>query len=139
MWTETPPFVDVFPGEKQEVLFHDGLNVSVAKAPSDGSAMLVKNDADGLIQDFPSPLPCPVTDIGIFQVKRRKDVIESAQFQKLSAVESARPAAAIEAWIRGPNGGIDSMADAKGPLLPPGLSQACLLTRLGWIREENLA
>ncbi len=98
--SDAPPIVNVFPGEQQEILFENALNIRFAEAASDGSTMFVKHHARGLIQVLPASLPRHVAEVGVFQIERREQFVEAPQLQKLSPVKSAGAASSIGARIQ---------------------------------------
>ena len=71
--------MDVFPREQQEVLLENTLNIAVAEALADGTAMLVIDDARGLIENLPASLPRQVAQVGVFQIERLEEMIEAPQ------------------------------------------------------------
>src|ERR1035441_7341278 len=89
--------MNILPGKEQEVLLQDRLNVALAEALADGSAVLVPDDAGWLIEHLPAALPREEAEIGVFQIEGREQLVEPAQLEKLPPVERARPAAPVEA------------------------------------------
>jgi hypothetical protein len=89
MRDQHPPIVNVFPGEQNVVLLENALNIFSGEAFADGSAMLVIDHARGLIQHRPPALPRHVSEVGVFQIKRRQQFVEPAQLQKFPPVERA--------------------------------------------------
>src|SRR5882724_3088345 len=116
--------MDVLPDEQYEILFEDRLDVGGAKSFSDGAAMLVIDDAVRLVQHFPSALPREKSEVGVFQVERRKKFVESAQLQKFPAIERAGSAAAVEARVQVANLRVDVMAHSQSALMPPSFCKA---------------
>src|ERR1700733_5635860 len=79
MFQQAPPLMDVFPREQKKVFLEDALNVGVAEYFADGAAMLMIDDARGLIHRFPAAFPGQVAEVGVFEIERREEFIESAE------------------------------------------------------------
>src|SRR6266852_6163925 len=101
--------------------------------------MFVIHHAASLIEDLPSAFPSLVAEIGVFQIERAKQLVEAAQLEKLSAIESAGAAAAIEAREGLSNRSVDAMAYPQAATLPPALRQPGFFAQLHWIAEKDLA
>src|SRR6516165_5934144 len=101
--------------------------------------MLVPHFARRLVQHFPSPLPRQVTDVGVFQVKRRQQLVESAEFEELPPVERAASASAVETRIQNSDFGIIAVAHPQAAVPPPALRQPRLFPPLPGIAQKNLA
>ncbi len=117
----------------------DGADLGVAEPFADGTPVLVPDPARWLVEHLPAALPSPVAEIGVFQVERREQLVEAAQFQELAAVEGAGAAAAIKARERTVNFVVDPVAHPEHAQLPPAFGEPGLLTALVRIAEENLA
>ncbi len=98
-----------------------GLNVARAELLPDGPAMLMKDHARRLIEYFPSALPREKTEVGVFQIKGREQLIEAAQFEELRAIVSGRATACIEAREQPIDRGIVAMAHLQFPRSPTNL------------------
>jgi hypothetical protein len=59
--------------------------------------MLMENHTARLVEHLPSPLPCQVAKVRVFEIKRREKMVEAAELQKLLSVERAGAATAVEA------------------------------------------
>src|SRR5450631_2177799 len=101
--------------------------------------MLVIHYAARLIEHLPAPLPRHISNIGVFQIEWREQLVESAQLQKLFAIERAGSAATIGAWIGNLNRGIVAMPYPQRAILPPRLRKPGLLAQLIRIAEVDLA
>ncbi len=133
------PLMDVFPGEEQEILLEDTLNVPVAEALPNGPAMFVIDHAGGLIQHLPAALPSQKSKIGIFQVERRQQFVEPSQLEKLPAIEGARSSAPVEARKQLVDVRFHSMPHLKPALLPPAFRQTGLFADFIRVGEKDLA
>src|ERR1700731_713970 len=100
--------------------------------------MLVVHDAARLIENFPTAFPALIAKVGVFQIKRPKQLVEAAQLEKLPAVEGAGSAAAVEARKGLGNSWIDGVTQAQAAILPPALRQSGFFAQLGRIAEEDL-
>src|SRR5207302_6080581 len=99
MRNQPVPAMDIFPTEEDEVLLEDRLDLLLAEPLPDRAAMLVIYLTLRLIQNLPPALPGHVPQIGVFEIKRRQQGIESPQLQKFAAIERAGSAAAIKTGI----------------------------------------
>src|SRR5262249_50875949 len=136
---EARELVDVFPTKQNEVFPQDALDEFGRKLLADGSAMLVIHDAARLIQHLPAAFPRHVAEVGVFQVERFEQTVESTEFEKLGAIEGAASAAAVEAREELGDAGINAVAHAQTAILPPALGEAGFFTELVRVAEKNLA
>src|SRR5689334_12234336 len=101
--------------------------------------MLVINDAERLVENLPATLPRHVSEVGVFQIEGREQLVESAQLQKFMAIERARSAAAVKAGIGLLDRAVDPMPHTERATFPPALGEARLFAQLSGIAEEDLA
>ena len=117
MRPQPPPAVDVLP-DHQYIIFlqidADGLRREML---ADGSAMLVIKVAARLVENFPSPPPCAVGEIGVFQVERLKERVKPAHLQKFFPVIGRGAASGVEGRKRHCNAFVDDMADSQKAFL----------------------
>src|ERR1700693_4840144 len=106
---------------------------------ANGAAVLVIYDATRLVENFPTALPSFVAEIGVFEIEGSEQLVESAQIEKLTAIERAGSTAAVKARERFSNRGVDAMTHPQAAVLPPALRQSGFFAQLGRIAEENLA
>src|SRR5690348_12338308 len=132
-------FVNVLPAEENVILLEDCLNLIVGELLADGAAMLVEYHAARLVVDLPAALPRYETQVRVLQVEGFQQRVEAAEFEELGAVESAAPAAAVEAGIEIVDCPVDAVAYAQAAILPPALREARLFADLGRVGEEDLA
>ena len=132
------PVVNVLPYVEDEILFDDALDVAVVEMFADRAAMFVPDFARRLVENLPATLPGHVAEVGILEIKRPENVIESAEGEEFAAIEGARSAAAVIARIQRFDVWIDDVAEAQMTIVPSGLRQARLFALLGWIAEKNL-
>src|SRR5579862_7499484 len=130
--------MNILPAKQDEIFLKDRVDSRRREFLANGPAMLVINDALGLIQYFPAALPGLVTEIGVFEIKRAKQLVESAEREELSAVESAGTSAAIEAGKSFRDRRVYAMPHAQAAILPPALRQPGLFPKLGGVAEKNL-
>src|ERR1039457_2658305 len=133
------PLVNILPAEENAVLPDDGLDIVIGEIPADGATVLVEYHAAGLVEDLPAALPCHVAEVGVFQVERCQQLVESAKFEELRAVEGATSAAAVEAGEEVVDSIVDSVTHVQAAVLPPALGEAALLAEPVWVAEEDLA
>src|SRR5579864_8981632 len=105
------PFVDIFPREQNVILAQHGIDVSRTELPADGAPVLVPDDACGLIEHLPAALPGEKTEVCIFKVKGRENLVESAELEKLAAIECAGSASAVETGEQAIHTGIIAMGN----------------------------
>src|SRR5260370_26557500 len=98
--------------------------------------MFVIHDTARLVEDLPTALPSFIAEIGVFEIKGPKELVESAQLEKLATIESTGAAAAIEARERFGNRGVDAMTYAQASVLPPAVRQPGFLAQLRRIADE---
>src|SRR5258707_320611 len=105
MRDEPFPVMDILPDEQQEVFLEYGLDVCVPDFLADVSGMFVIARAGGLVELFPAAFPRNVPEVGIFKIEGRERGVDPAEFQKLFAIEGARPAATVETRVKILNSG----------------------------------
>jgi len=88
--------MDVLPAKQDEVLLQYTLDLVCGEAPPDGSPMLVEDPAAGFIEDLPSPFPGLIAQVGVFQVKRRKQGIEPSELEELAPVKRRGASTPVE-------------------------------------------
>src|ERR1035437_7822441 len=125
------PLVNILPAEKDVVLLEDCLDLLFGELLADGAPVFVEYHAARLVQDLPTALPCHVAEVGVFQVEGFQQPVESAEFEKLRAVEGATAAAAVEAGEEVVDCIVDAVPDTQAAVLPPALGEAGLLTEPG--------
>ena len=113
------PLMDVLPHEQQKICLQHRLDVTVTEMLTDCAPVFVINDAGGLVEHLPAPLPCEVAEIRILEIKWREQLVKSAQLEEFAAVECARTSATIERGIGGLDGGVNPMPHPQAALLPP--------------------
>ena len=133
MRQQPPRLVNVFPDEQNEIFLENRLNVRFRETAADGSTMLVIHHARRLVQNFPSAFPGEISEVRVFQVKRRQQRVEPTQLEKLPPVKCARSSATVEARVWLLKGGFDPVTDAQRALLPPALGKPGFFTLLGRI------
>src|SRR5262249_54067749 len=121
------PGMDILPAKQDEVLFQNGLNLSLRKSLPDRAAVFVIDDTLRLVEHFPAAFPGHIAYVGVLEIERRKQRVEAAQLEKFSAVESAGAAAAVKAGIEIRDSAIDPMPHPQRPVFPPALRQSGLL------------
>ena len=57
MGEQHPPTVNVFPAIEDDVFVKNGMDKLFRELPSNGAAMLMMNDAGGLVEHLPAALP----------------------------------------------------------------------------------
>ncbi len=139
MRPEAPPFVNIFPAEENEIFLEDAIDLSLREVLADGAAVFVIDDAARLVQDFPAALPGLVAEVGVFEIEGPEQLVESAELQKLAAIECAGSASAVKARERAVIAGSIAMADAQSAVFPPALREPGFFAQLVRIAEENLA
>ena len=101
--------------------------------------MLVVDHAARLVKHLPAALPGHIAQVAVFQVEGLQQPVETAQFEKLFAIECARAAAAVEAREQIGHGWVDAVAHAQSAVFPPALREAGFLAKLGGVAEKDLA
>ena len=133
------PFVDVLPAPQYKVLCQNKFNFLGSISLSDGSPVFVVDHAARFVEHFPAPLPGQIADVRVLHVEWREQRVESAQFEKLSAIERTGAAAAVETRVDLPNALIVAMPHPDAAVFPPALSQACFLPNFRGVGEKDLA
>ena len=131
--------MNVLPAEQHVVLLEDGLDLLLRELLADGAPVLVEYHAARLVEHLPAALPRHVAEVGVFQVEGLQQRVESAEFEKLGAVEGAASAAAVEAGKEVVDRVVDAVADAQAAVLPPALREAGFFADFGRVGEEDLA
>ena len=82
----------------------------------------------GWYSTFQPRFQASIAEVCVFEIEGCQKLVETAQLEKLAAIERAGAAAAVEARVEVVDGRVLAMPHAQRSGLPPALREACLLT-----------
>ena len=138
MFGEASGFVDVLPDEQQAVLLEHGVDVGGGEVLADRGAVFVVDDATRLVKDHPASLPRHVADVGVFEVERLEQSVETAQLEEFAAVVGCGSAAGVEGGEEGVHLIIVAVCHVQTAVDPTTLHEAGLLAALVGVGEVDL-